>query len=93
MGSIANRPIKKWRSGNLEVAIWLNERISGDQKVEFKTASLTRSWKKKDENKWRSDVMNLRRTDIPKVILLLQKAQEDLYLTEDGKEDREEEEE
>ena len=93
---MANRPIKKWRSGNMEVAIWLNERVSGDQKMEFKTASLTRSWKKKDEDQWRSDVVNLRRMDIPKALVLLQKAQEELYLAEEEKkehEDNKEEEE
>ena len=78
---MANRPIKKWRSGNLEVAIWLNERINNDTKVEFKTLSLTRNWKKKDDDVWRSDVMNLRRMDIPRVMVLLQKAQEELFLT------------
>jgi len=89
---MANRPIKKWRSGNLEVAIWLNERINNDTKVEFKTLSLTRNWKKKDDDVWRSDVMNLRRMDIPKVMVLLQKAQEELFLTSQEHEDKKEEE-
>ena len=89
---MANRPIKKWRSGNLEVAIWLNERINNDTKVEFKTLSLTRNWKKKDDDVWRSDVMNLRRMDIPKVMILLQKAQEELFLTSQEHEDKKEEE-
>lgn len=89
---MANRPIKKWRSGNFEVAIWLNERVSGDAKVEFKTASLTRNWKRKDEDTWRSDVINLRRMDIPKALILLQKAQEELYLSEDSKREDDDEE-
>jgi len=90
---MANRPIKKWRSGNMEAAIWLNERENNGQKIEFKTASLSRNWKKKDEDVWRSDVINLRRMDIPKAMVLLQKIQEELYLTHDEKDEEPEEEE
>ncbi|MDD5178342.1 MAG: hypothetical protein PHT54_03635 [Candidatus Nanoarchaeia archaeon] len=79
---MVNKPIKKWSSGNFEVAIWLNQKDKNGDKVEFKTASLSRSWKKKDDDTWRNDVVNLRRVDIPKAILLLQKAQEELYLND-----------
>ncbi len=88
---MANRPIKKWRSGNMEAAIWLNERKNDGDKIQFKTASLTRNWKKKDEDIWRSDVINLRRMDVPKAIVLLQKIQEELYLSsEEVQEEKEE---
>ena len=86
-----NLPIKKFRSGNIEAAIWSNKRDIDGNSVEFKTVSLSRSYKKKDENLWRSDqISSLRRNDIQKVILVLQKAQEELLLTEGGKEDEEE---
>lgn len=87
-----HKPIKKWRSGNIEAAIWLNERESNGQKIQFKTASLTRSWKKKDEDIWRHDVVNMRRMDIPKALLLLQKVQEELFLSPDQEKEEEEEE-
>ncbi|MDD5253845.1 MAG: hypothetical protein PHG05_01935 [Candidatus Nanoarchaeia archaeon] len=83
---MVNRPIKKWSSGNFDVAVWLNQKEKNGDKVEFKTVSLSRRWKKKDEDVWRNDVVNLRRGDIPKAILLLQKAQEELYLNEEGEE-------
>ncbi|MDD5331363.1 MAG: hypothetical protein PHE43_00890 [Candidatus Nanoarchaeia archaeon] len=83
---MANKPIKKWSSGNFDVAVWLNEKESNGTKVEFKTISLSRKWKKRDTDVWRSDVVNLRRADIPKAILLLQKAQEELYLNSDEEE-------
>jgi hypothetical protein len=89
---MANRPIKKWRSGNVEAAIWLNEKEKNGTKIEFKTLSLTRNWKKKDDNVWRSDVLNLRRMDIPKIMILLQKAQEELFLAEEPREKEKEEE-
>ncbi len=78
---MVNRPVKKYKSGNIEAAIWLNEKDMGDGSiVGFKTISLSRSWKKKDEDIWRSDVVHLRRNDIQKAIIVLQKAQEELLL-------------
>ena len=84
---MVNRPVKKIRSGNIEAAIWLNEKDMGDGSVVgFKTISLSRSWKKKDEDIWRNDVVHLRRNDLQKVIMVLQKAQEDLLLSEEHQE-------
>jgi len=36
---------------------------------------------------WRHDVINLRRNDIQKAILVLNKAQEDLILSDDSKDE------
>ena len=89
---MGNLPIKKFRSGNIEAAIWSNEKKFNNGLVEFKTVSLSRSYKKKDENMWRSDqISSLRRNDLQKVIIVLQKAQEELLLNE-GKGDENEEE-
>lgn len=80
---MANIPIKKFKAGNMETAIWLNKKKGSDgEEIEFKTASLTRSWKKYGENIWRHDAINLRRNDIQRAILVLQKAQEELLLAE-----------
>lgn len=78
-----NKPIQKYKSGSIESSIWLNEREVKDNKVEFKTVSLRKSWKD-DKNMWRDATINLRRSDIPKAILVLQKAHEDLLLDELG---------
>lgn len=78
---IVNLPIKKWRAGNVEAAIWLNKHESEGIEVEFKTLSLSRSYKKRNEDTWRNEVINLRRGDIPKVLVVLQKAQEELLLS------------
>ena len=82
-----NRPIKKFKAGNIEAAIWSNEKEFNGGLTEFKTISLSRSYKKKDEDIWRSDVMHLRRNDLQKVILLLQKTQEELLLNQEQKEE------
>jgi hypothetical protein len=75
-----NRPIKKWRSSNFELALWSNEREVNGNLVEFKTMSLSRSFKKKDEDIWRNEVINLRRLDLPRVLTLLNEATRDLFL-------------
>ena len=80
---MVNRPIKKFRSGNIETAIWSNEKEFNGGLVEFKTVSLSRSYKKKGEDIWRSEIINLRRGDIPKIMLVLQKAQEELLLNQE----------
>ena len=86
---MVNRPIKKFRSGNIETAIWSNEKEFNGGLVEFKTVSLSRSYKKKGEDIWRSDQLNLRRNDLQKCILVLQKAQEELLLNQEQKEEEE----
>lgn len=88
---VGQRPISKWRSGNIEAALWLNSRKLGDgTEVGFKTVSLSRSYKKKGEEIWRNDSIPLRRNDIVKVLVVLQEAQKELLLNaekEEGEED------
>ncbi len=77
---VSNLPIRKFRSGNIEASVWLNKREVDGSLVEFKTVSLSRRYKKTGEDIWRNDHLNLRRNDLQKAILVLQKAQEDLLL-------------
>mgnify|MGYP001576579651 CR=1 FL=1 len=83
-------PIKKFRSGNITCSIWSNkrdvERDGRKMEVEFKTVSLRKSWEK--DGKWFDHtITNIRKNDIAKMILLLQKAQEDLLLSKDAEEE------
>ena len=76
-----NLPVKKFKAGNIEAAVWSNKKDINGATVEFRTVSLSRSYKKKDEDLWRNDVINnLRRNDLQKVILVLQKTQEALLM-------------
>ena len=72
-------PIKKYKSGQIEAAIWENEREVNGNIVSFRTVSLRKSWMDK-ENIWRDATIQLRRNDLQKVILVLQKVQEELLL-------------
>lgn len=75
-----NMPIKKYRAGNFEIAVWKNDRDIGGEVVSFKTLTLSRGYKKKEEDIWRSEVLNLRRQDLHKVMTLLTEASRHLWL-------------
>ena len=77
---MGNQPVEKFRCGSIECAIWNNEkqREADGAILEFKTVSLRKSWKKDDQ--WHDATIQLRRNDLQKAILVLQKAQESLLL-------------
>lgn len=87
---MANVPIKKFRAANFEAAIWKNSKTIDGQEVSFKTLSLNRSYKKKDEDVWRNEVINMRRGDIPKALVVLNEALREMILTSDKGEDSDE---
>jgi len=90
MESSPSRPYKEWRAGNVKVAVWKNKKTMDDgSEVEFKTVSLTRSYRKQGEDTWRHDAVNFRRNDLQKAIIVLQKAQQDLILSDDTKDSEE----
>lgn len=85
-----NKPVKTYRSGNIQGALWLNEKEKDGQIIGYKTLSVRRSWKDNEKNIWRDETLNLRKQDIPKVMLILQKLQEDVLLAhEEGEEEDE----
>ena len=91
---VGNLPIKKWRSGNIEGVIWSNkkniERDGVTEEIEFKTFTLRRSWKERNSDTWRDEKINLRRQDVPKILTILNKIQEELFLTGELKGDENE---
>jgi hypothetical protein len=84
-------PIKKHKSGQIETAVWENEREVNGNIVSFKTVSLRKSWHDKEKDLWRDATINLRRNDLQKAILVLQKAQEDLLLQQQDEGDDDDE--
>lgn len=82
---MANRPINSWKSGSISGAIWVNEREVNGTKVEFKTASIKRSWKKEGDV-WRDETINFRRQDIPRLISILHEMQKELFLVDEVEE-------
>jgi len=85
-----NRPIKQYRVGTFSGAIWRNEKDLGENGiVSFLTCSLRRGWKDKNSGNWRDETINLRKADIAKAIVILNKLQEDMMLSNDGGDDDE----
>jgi hypothetical protein len=77
-------PLKSLRSGAIQVTIWENENLNAEgQVMAYKTVSFERRYKDKN-GEWKS-TNSLRANDLPKAVLLLNKAYEYLVLTgEDG---------
>ncbi|MEA3378224.1 MAG: hypothetical protein U9Q69_01155 [Nanoarchaeota archaeon] len=86
---MSNSPLKKYRSANFSGVIWLNEKEIDGAKVEFKTMTLTRSWKDKDKNIWRNESINFRKSDVPKIFAIMNKLQETIFLGNEGGEKHE----
>ncbi len=78
----ARPPVKSFRAGNIQGAVWANEREKDGQIFEFKTASLRRSWFDSEKKIWMNESLNLRKQDVSKALVILSKLQEDLLLSE-----------
>ena len=76
------QPLKKIRSGAISATIWENHQEKDGKQFSFQSVTLERNYKDKDDN-WQS-TNNLRSLDLPKAILVLQKAYEFIALNEVG---------
>ena len=77
-----NKPVKKFRSGQVTATIWENLLEQKDQDPKFiQSIKLEKSYKDKDEN-WKT-TNNLSVADLNKAILVLQKANEFCNLKEE----------
>jgi len=91
---MANQPVKKYRISNWEGVVWDNKKkLSNGVEVGYKTITVSRSYKKKEEDIWRNEVINnIRLNDIGKLQAILDKLQDFLYFEarqqeEDGEEE------
>lgn len=71
-------PEKKIRAGAIAATIWKNQLQKGTETVEYYSVALERNYKDKD-GVWKS-TGSLRAADIPKAVLVLNKAYEFLVL-------------
>ncbi|MFQ5474385.1 MAG: hypothetical protein ACE5DM_00985 [Candidatus Nanoarchaeia archaeon] len=75
-----NKPEKKFRAGAISATVWSNEGTNQQgQPTSYRTISFDRSYKDKN-GEWRS-TNHLRTTDIPKAVLVLNKAFEFVSLS------------
>lgn len=77
------RPEKKFKAGPISATIWSNEgKNDKGEVVQFKSVSFDRNYMDKDGN-WQT-TNSLRAGDLPRAMLVLQKAYEYLTLHDDS---------
>lgn len=70
-----NRPVKKFQAGGVNAALWLNEtKLASGKQMASLSVTLDRRYKDNDGN-WKSSP-SFRLNDVPKAMLVLQKAYE-----------------
>ena len=77
-----NLPEMKYRAGGVSATVWKNIVKRDKEQHEFKTVSFERTYKDSDGN-WQS-TSSLRTNDLPKAIVVLNKAYEYIVLTGNG---------
>ena len=73
-----NQPEKKYTAGAISATIWHNQAMKDNQAVSFRTVTFDRRYKDKS-GEWKS-TNQLRVQDLPKAVLVLNKAYEFLNL-------------
>ena len=77
-----NMPEKTFRASPVSATVWANEAKTKDGETKmFRTISLERSYKDKEDN-WKK-TNSMRINDLPKAILVLQKAYEHITFKEE----------
>ncbi|MBU0536027.1 MAG: hypothetical protein KKE20_03615 [Nanoarchaeota archaeon] len=80
-----NLPETKFRAGAIAATVWKNTANNKEGKeVEYRTISIERNYKDKN-NEWKTTT-SMRVNDLPRVIVVMQKAYEHLVLKDQGKE-------
>lgn len=75
-------PLKKFIAGSVSATLWRNKtKTAQGGEIEYTTVQIDRRYKDKD-NTWKS-TNNMRLNDVPKAVMVLQKAYEFLILRSD----------
>ncbi|HLC46655.1 MAG TPA: hypothetical protein VJI75_02840 [Candidatus Nanoarchaeia archaeon] len=75
---LPNMPERKFRAGVVSATIWKNVSSKEGKEVEYRTISLNRSYK--DKNDAWQHTGSLRLNDLPRAVVVLQQAYEHLVL-------------
>lgn len=79
-----NKPYKKIRAGQISATIWANEKEANGKKFTAYTVQFTKSYGMEENGQtvWK-ETNSLQPNDLAKALLVLQKAQEELFLKEE----------
>ena len=84
-GMAKNMPEKKFRAGAVNATVWKNVGQKDDgQATEYRSISIERNYMDKKSNTWQT-TSSMRINDLPKAVVVLQKAYESLVLKEQDK--------
>jgi hypothetical protein len=84
MTESANLPEKKFQAGAISATVWKNHATTKEGKAaEFRSVSFQRCYKDKDSNEWKN-TSSMRPMDIPKAVVVLNKAYEYIVLNGQG---------
>ncbi|HII72072.1 TPA: hypothetical protein HA265_04930 [Candidatus Woesearchaeota archaeon] len=75
----ANVPEKKFRAGAISATIWKNVHEKDGKSFEVRSIQFERAYKDKDSDEWKS-TSSLRAMDLPKAVVVLNKAYEYLVM-------------
>ncbi len=80
----SNLPEKKFKAGAISATVWRNTITKKDgESADILTVSFDRRYKDKDTDEWKS-TKSLRSSDLPKAVVVLNKAYEYLVLNSQG---------
>lgn len=80
----SNLPEKKFRAGAISATVWRNTITKKDgSPADIMTVSFDRRYKDKETEEWKS-TKSLRSSDLPKAVVVLNKAYEYLVLNSQG---------
>ena len=79
---MSNQPVKKFKAGAVEAAIWNNEKKAGDNVTTMESVSIVRRYKDK-AGQWQS-TSSFSMNELPKVALVSKKAFEYLAMSDAG---------
>ena len=77
---MANQPVKKFKAGAVEAAVWLNEKKSGEKVTNVESVTIARRYMDK-AGQWQS-TSSFSMNELPKVFLVANKAFEFLAISD-----------
>lgn len=86
MAEKGKKPIFKVRSGGISASLWENTVKKDGKEFNFKTVTLQRSYTKDEGKTFENENINFRPQDLIKLLTVLGKIQDQLFLKEDLKE-------
>lgn len=86
-----NLPLVKYRAGSISASVFSNKFKGTNGKPDFtmESISIQRSYKEKDSDEWKNQQISIRKNDLAKLQVVINKLLEHQFLNKDDKESEE----